>query len=50
MALSDTNSRLNSNRYKNSVLNGFFDDAEETVTEQKENKTIESIEKNKENC
>ncbi len=45
MALSDTNSRLNSNRYKNSVLNGFFDDAEETVTEQKENKTIESIEK-----
>lgn len=45
MALSDTNSRLNSSRYQNSMLKDFFDDAEKTTTEQKENKTIESVEK-----
>lgn len=45
MALSDTNSRLNSSRYQNSMLKDFFDDAEKTATEQKENKTIESVEK-----
>lgn len=44
MALSDTNSRLNSSRYQNSMLKDFFDDAEETVTEQKEGRTIEDVE------